>query len=198
MIVLYNCLLFDNDLLTRSKDIMFDLILKTPISSMIRCFSFLNDSKSLIIDSIEENKETGYLLIIIRFFGKSTPPIKKDPYKLLIEGGNKFSECFSEEDFKKIIDSMLENQRRCVERKYRKIFRLIRHQTPSDGDVLIVYQNIDTGQYHINRIIDVFSDKDLMLKFSSEDILCIYNLADILNTQEPMKYILLSTQAQAL
>jgi hypothetical protein len=57
---------------------------------------------------------------------------------------------------------------------YQKKYTLIRHQyTEKTDEFLLVYQNIATGQYHIKNAKDVFSNKNLLNNFNSNDRLCI-------------------------
>ena len=96
-------------------------------------------SQNLEIES-EKEDETGLLYLSVKIAGKCTPPITKDPLILLKESGSKSH--YSKKDFDWILDTILENQKRIIENKYKKQFSLIKHQFSDQlEEPLIVYRS---------------------------------------------------------
>jgi len=146
------------------------------------------ENQHLKIDSIVEDPEKGLLFLIIRINGKCTPPIKKMPYELLMEGNVKISSMFTQKDFNLLIQTMLENQKRVIKRKYKKNYLLIKHQYSEHiGEPLLIYQNTSTGQFYIKPAQEIFSDIDLIQNFDSRDSACIGNIVGAYEVEIELK-----------
>lgn len=155
-----------------------------------RAISFLKkfENQHLKIDSIVEDPEKELLFLIIRINGKCTPPMKKMPYELLMESNVKISSMFNQKDFNLLIQTMLENQKRVIKRKYKKNYLLIKHQySEHTGEPLLVYQNTSTGQFYIKPAQEIFSDIDLIQNFDSRDSACIGNIVGSYEAEKELK-----------
>ena len=154
-----------------------------------RAISFFRkiEIKNLIIDSIEEDKEKDLIYLILRISGKCAPPIKKLPYELLMENGAKTSSLFSNNDFKLLISTMLENQEKLIKKRYTKIYSLINHRfSEQNSEPLLVYQNVITKQYYIKSAIEVFTDSILIQNFDCKDCACIGNIVGVYEAEKEL------------
>lgn len=79
-------------------------------------------SPAFKIESYDEDPETRLIFFWVKIESKNVHPVKKDPIELLREARSK--NCFSERDYDWIIDVMLENQKRLIENKFKKIILL--------------------------------------------------------------------------
>ncbi len=146
------------------------------MSILNKISSIIKDIKShaFEIESVDEDSTTGLLFFWVKIEGKCTPPLKKDPITLLQEArSNKY---FSDKDFDWILDIMLENQKRIIEKKYKKKYSLINHQFSEQlEEPLIVFSDLNNKIY-IKQAKEVYSDIDRIKNFSSEDSACIGNI----------------------
>lgn len=144
------------------------------MSVLSRFFSIIKEIKShaFEIESVDKDDSTGLLFFWVKVGGKCTPPLRKDPISLLKEG----SKYFSKEDFDWIIDTVLENQKRIIEQKYKKKHSLIKHQFSEQlEEALIVYSDL-RNKIYIKPASEIYSDIEKLKKFSSEDSACIGNI----------------------
>ena len=142
--------------------------------------------QNLEITSEEENIDTGLLYLSVKIVGKCISPVPKDPLILLGESGSKY--IFSETDFNWILSTILENQKRLIEKKYRKKFTLIKHQFSEQlKEPLIVYKNHLTEQIKIKPAKEIYSNIDMLKQFSPEDSACIGNIVGCNETEKDLK-----------
>ncbi len=153
-------------------------------------FSIIERNKSLKIESIEEDKETGLLYLVVKINGKCTPPISKDPCKLVFENSSENSNLFSKDDYSSIIGTMLENQKRIIEKKHKKNHLFIKHNfSEQTGEPLVFYQNISTNQHHIKSAKEIFTDANLINNFNSQDSACIGNLVGCFEMEKELNLL---------
>ncbi|HEK3886312.1 TPA: hypothetical protein SM062_003214, partial [Legionella pneumophila] len=123
----------------------------------------------------------------VKIVGKCTLPILKDPLILLKESGSKSH--FSEDDFNWILATILENQKRIIEKKYKKRFLLIKHQFSEQlEEPLIVYKDQLTNQIYIKPAKEIYSNIEKLKQFSSEDSACIGNIVGCNETEKDYKF----------
>lgn len=114
---------------------------------------------------------------MIKIDGKFTPPISKDTCKFILENSRGNPSLLSEEDFSSAIKAMLENQKRIIERKYKKNYLFIKYKfSEITGEPLLFYKNISTNQHYIKNAKEIFSDISLINHFDSKDRACIGNI----------------------
>ncbi|HAU0908683.1 TPA: hypothetical protein JBH59_02515 [Legionella pneumophila] len=144
-------------------------------------------SQNLEITSEEENNESGLLYLSVKIVGKCTLPIPKDPLILLKESGSKSH--FSKDDFNWILATILENQKRIIEKKYKKRLTLIKHQFSEQlEEPLIVYKDQITNQIYIKPAKEIYSNIEQIKQFSSEDSACIGNIVGCNETEKDYKF----------
>lgn len=144
-------------------------------------------SQNLEITSEEENNESGLIHLSVKIVGKCTLPITKDPLTLLKESGSKTH--FSDKDFNWILATILENQKRIIEKKYKKKFTLIKHQFSEQlEEPLIVYKEQLTNQIYIKPAKEIYSNIEKIKQFNSEDSACIGNIVGCNETEKDYKF----------
>lgn len=154
-----------------------------------KIFLLINEIKSqnLEITSEEENKDSGLIYLSVKLSGKCTQPISKDPLVLFKESGSKNH--FSEDDFNWILATILENQKRMIERKYKKKYKLIKHQFSEQlEEPLIVYQDQLTNQISIKPAKEIYSNIEKLKQFNPEDSACIGNIVGCNETEKDYKF----------
>ncbi|CAM4448755.1 MAG: hypothetical protein LEGION0403_FIIPPAGN_02254 [Legionella sp.] len=154
-----------------------------------KIFILINEIKSqnLEITSEDEDAESGLIYLSVKIAGKCTPPIPKDPLILLKESGSKNH--FSKEHFAWALDTMLENQKRIIERKYKKQFSLINHQFSEQlEEPLIVYQDQLTNQISIKPAKEIYYNIEKLKQFNSEDSACIGNIVGCNEAEKDYKF----------
>jgi hypothetical protein len=156
--------------------------------SVLKKMSFIMrelGSLAFQIESCDEDTATGLLYFWVKIVGKCTPPIKIDPIDLLKEARS--NKQFSEADFNWAMDSMLENQKRIIERKYKNTYALIKHQFSEQlEEPLIVYSD-RFKKIHIQPAKEVHCNIEKIKKFSSEDSACIGYIVGCYETEKEYK-----------
>lgn len=135
-------------------------------------FKRINTANFKIV-SVDEDNQTGLILLSIGIEGKCAPVIPEDPLVILKESSPK---AFSKEDRDKIIDSVLENQKRLIENKYKNKLSLINHQFSEQlEEPLIVYKDFQ-GLIYLKPARDIYYNVDKLKLFHAEDSACIGNM----------------------
>lgn len=144
-------------------------------------------SQNLEIISEEEDPESGLVYLLVKLSGKCTPPIPKDPLILLKESGSKRH--FSKEHYEWALASMLENQKRIIEKKYKKPYSLINHQFSEQlEEPLIVYKDQLTNKISIKPAKEIYYNIEKLKQFSSEDSACIGNIVGCNEAEKDYKF----------
>lgn len=147
-------------------------------------FSFLKENapNQFKIESVEEDLSSGLLYFLIKVEGKCAPLIKRNPLDLIKE--NSLPDLFSRDDFDLIVDSILENQKRIIENKYKNKFSLIKHQFSDKlQEPLIIYKDLRTKKTHIKTAKEIYSNINYIKEFNSEDSACIGNIMGCYETE---------------
>lgn len=132
----------------------------------------------------EDNINTGLINLIVKFPGKYMPP--KDPLVVMRECGALSN--FSKEDFDIILSAILENQKRIIEKKYKKQLLLIKHQFSDQlNEPLIVYKDLSTEQIYIKPAKEIYYNIEKIKLFSSEDSACIGNIIGSYEAEKDIK-----------
>jgi len=142
-----------------------------------KIFFTINEIKSQSFEIISEKEDnaSGLIYLSVKIAGKCTPPMFKDPLIILRESRSKA--LFSEEDHDWILATLLENQKRLIEKKYKKQLVLIKHQFSEQLDEpLIVYKDQTTEQIQIKPAKEIYYNLEKIRQFNSEDSACIGNI----------------------
>lgn len=156
------------------KDLQGTVVIReilTKISMLIKEIK----SQNLEIESENEDIDSGLIYLSVKISGKCAPGMSKDPLVLLRESGSKSH--FVKEDFDWILDTILENQKRIIEKKYKKRYSLINHQFSEQLDEpLIVYMDIQNEQIEMKPAKEIYSNVAKLEQFNSVDSACIGNM----------------------
>ena len=149
-----------------------------------KLLSFINEIRSQKLKiNVCEDEINGLVCISIQFPYKSTPPIFKDPLDLAKESYS--TSMISETDFSIIMDSILENQKRIIEKKYKKKCRIVKHQFSDQlNEPLVIYKELSTNKTHIKPAREIYSSLKQINEFDSQDSACIGNLVGCSETEK--------------
>lgn len=157
------------------------------MSIMNKIHSILKVTKSPALTiTIDEDCKSNLLFFWVKIEGKCTPPLKRDPVDLLKECYGKNS--FSKGDHNRIISTMLENQKRIIDSKYKKGFSLIKHQFSHQLEEPLIVFSDSTRQIHIKTAKEIYSNIKNLKRFSSEDSACIGYIIGCHETQKEIAY----------
>lgn len=153
---------------------------------LFSCYNEIKSQQIEILDAIEDSR-TGLINLSVKFSGKCTGSMLKDPLSLLKE--KELYSLFSSQDFKKVLDAILENQKKILSKKYKHRFVLIKHQFSEQLDQpLIVYKDIDTDQIYMKPACEIYSDITKLRQFNSEDSACIGYIMGCFETEKDYKF----------
>ena len=145
--------------------------MRKPIVKMISKIHEIT-TQNLKVDSVKIDSATGVSYLLISIQGKSSGVIRREPLDLIKE--NSLLTSFSKDDFDLVIDTLLKNQKRLIEDKYRPELALVRHQYSDQLNApLLVYKEIKKNQLYIKPAQEVYADLSLMRRFSATDAVCI-------------------------
>ena len=162
-------------------------VVVTRMRILKKLFLFIKEIRSQKLKiTVNEDKTSGLISMSIVFPYKSTPPIFKDPLDLLKESYPKV--VFSEEDFSTILDSILENQKRIIEKKHKKECSIIKHQFSDQLDEpLVVYNEVGTNKIYIKPAREIYLNVKQLDRFNSNDSACIGNIVGCSETERDYK-----------
>lgn len=138
------------------------------------------------LESVNKDGKTGLLYCMVKIGGKCVPSMRIDPLDLVKDG--KIVKCISEDDFNKVIEALLENQKIIIENKYKKKYTLIKHQFSEQLEEPLVVYSDSLNKIYIKPAKDIYSALEKIKQFSSEDSACIGNIVGCSETEKEYKF----------